>query len=239
MENSLLFLQKHARKLVYASAILIALLTFLAYSKGGALTADVSNACGFLAFSFISMSLAVTPVRILFPAFSGNAALYMARRALGVSGFVFALLHYAVPVLASLNGNFGYFLPMLGNFGIAAGAAALALLFPVAATSFDFAVKRMGRGWFTVHKLVYLIYPLIIAHAYTIGVDFAGKGINVYSGSFLLIAAATLLLEAARVWRHFSKKNPAEKAPVPSEGKAPEGPAKAAEDGNAPGAAQR
>jgi len=91
------------------------------------------------------------------------------------------------------------------NLKKAVGVASLAALFLLAATSTDYAVKKMGRKWFTLHKLVYLAYPLIIAHAYSIGTDFGKSGLNAYSGSFLIIAAATLLLEAARAYVSFSK----------------------------------
>lgn len=208
MENLQAFLQKRARAIVYAAAFIVALCTFAAYSNNWKPTTNVQNAFGYLAFSFISLSLAVTPLRILFPAFQYNAAVYMARRALGVSGFVFAFLHFAVPAIVFFKLNFLYFMPSLGEAGTAAGIAALAMLFLLAATSFDFAVKRLGKRWFALHKLVYLAYPLIIAHAYLLGADFGS--INAYSGSFMLIAAATVLLEAARLWKHFSKKKAAE-----------------------------
>jgi sulfoxide reductase heme-binding subunit YedZ len=199
-------LQENARKLAYAAAFLIAAATYLAYSKGLALTPDIMRAYGFLSFSFISLALAVTPFLMLFPSFPFNAALYMSRRALGVSAFVFAFLHYAIQGALYFKWNPLYFLPLIGGEGMLTGVAALAMLFLLAATSFDFAVRKMGKHWFTLQKLVYLAYPAIIAHALFLGSDF-GEGINAYSGSFLLVAAATVILEAARIFIRFSKKH--------------------------------
>lgn len=197
-------LQKNARRMTYAAAFLLACATLFLYPKSMGANGDVVRAFGYLSFTFMSLSLAVSPIRALFPAFKYNAALYMARRALGVSAFVFASLHYAINSLAFYKGDPLYFAPSLGDAGTLIGVASLAMLFPLAATSFDFAVRKMGQSWFMLHKLAYLAYPAIIAHAYLAGSDFGGM--NAYSGSFLLIASATLLLEAARLWRALRAK---------------------------------
>ncbi|MFA5929841.1 MAG: ferric reductase-like transmembrane domain-containing protein [Candidatus Micrarchaeia archaeon] len=200
------YLQKNARKLVYAIAFIIACATFVAFSKNGNATLDTANAFGFLAFSAISLALAASPVRALFPAWKYNAAYYRARRALGVSGFVFAFLHYFIQPFLFYKGDVAFFLSAAGEAGtwLWVGVAALAMLFLLAATSTDYAVRKMGKRWFTLQKLTYLVYPIIILHASQIGFDF-GRGLNAYSGSFFAIAASTLLLEAARAYVSFSK----------------------------------
>ncbi|MFA6214441.1 MAG: ferric reductase-like transmembrane domain-containing protein [Candidatus Micrarchaeia archaeon] len=205
------YLQKNARMLVYAAAFIIACAAWLMYAKGFEVTPGASSAFGFLAFSFISLALAASPIRALFPAWRYNAAYYMARRALGVSGFVFAFLHYAAHPILYFNGDFAFFLSATGDYAlwVWAGVAALAALFLLAATSTDWAVGKMGRRWFALQKLVYLAYPLIIAHAYSIGANFSGRGMNLFSGAFLAIAAATVLLEAARAYAVFRKKETA------------------------------
>ena len=201
------FLLKNARKIVYALAFAIACATIAVHAKDWNTTTSMSDAFGYLSFSFISLALAVSPIRALFPAWRYNASLYMARRALGVSSFVFAALHYAMNPMLFYRGSLDMFLANSGyGIWVWAGIAAIAVLFLLAATSMDYAVRKLGRRWFTLQKLVYLAYPLIIAHAYTIGIDFIGGQLDIYSGSFLLIAAATVLLEAARIYVSLAKK---------------------------------
>ena len=44
------------------------------------------------------------------------------------------------------------------------GFLSLVLLTPLAATSNTWAVRRLGRRWSLLHKLVYLIAITVIAH---------------------------------------------------------------------------
>ena len=201
MEGLQQLVQKNARRLAYAAALALALAAFAANTGG---SSGLSQAYGYLSFSFLCLSLAVSPVRVLFPSFKYNAALYIARRALGVAAFVFAFLHFALHSFSFYKGSLQYFPPDLERFGMALGAIALAVFFALAATSFDFAVKKLGRRWFSLHKLTYLAYLAIIAHACLEGSHFGS--LNPYSGSFLLLAAATLLLEAARLWKRRAAK---------------------------------
>lgn len=207
-------LAKHARGTVYAAAFAIAAATWLAFADGAMFTDEAASAYGYLAFICVSLALAVSPLRALFPSFKYNVALYMARRALGVSGFVFAFLHYAAQPIMYYDWDFAFFLSASGEYGfwVGVGAAALGALFLLAATSFDYAVARMGRRWLLLHRLVYLAYPAIILHAYFLGSSFSGGKIGAYSGTFLLVAAATLILEAARAVKALLKGKPAAQA---------------------------
>jgi sulfoxide reductase heme-binding subunit YedZ len=44
------------------------------------------------------------------------------------------------------------------------GTLAFILLLPVAATSFNYWMKRLGKTWKRLHKLVYVISPLAVLH---------------------------------------------------------------------------
>ena len=44
------------------------------------------------------------------------------------------------------------------------GAAAFLLLLPLAVTSFNYWMKRLGKNWKRLHRLVYIISPLVVLH---------------------------------------------------------------------------
>jgi len=83
------------------------------------------------------------------------------RRNFGVAAFAYALLHlgfYAADLsLAAIIDEIG--LP-----GIWTGWLALFFLLPPAAISTDRAVRRLGRSWKTVQRLVYAALALVVAH---------------------------------------------------------------------------
>lgn len=194
-------LVKNARILVYAIAFVIALATFSLYSTDGKPSIDSANAFGYLAFTFISIGLMISPIKAIWPNFGLNPTLNMARRAIGVSAFVFAAFHFSGEYVAGFGTDFDLLIMSLGlNIFLLFGAIAMMVLFLLFITSTDFAVRKLGKYWFKLHKLLYLAYPLIIAHAYFIGLDFIDGMINMYSGSFLLIALATISLEFIKIY---------------------------------------
>ncbi|OIO24991.1 hypothetical protein AUJ14_05110 [Candidatus Micrarchaeota archaeon CG1_02_55_22] len=196
--NSLLL--KHARTATYALAVLLLAVTiFFAGNARGINYIKLADNTGFLAFTFLCLALAVTPIRKLSPSFALNPPLYRARRALGVSAFGFALVHSALRSGVQYGVSFERFLFVASGNGVIYGVIAFAILLLLASISTDWAVRKMGKAWFDVQKLAYLAYPLIVSHAVIAGIDFSS--INAYSASFVLVAAATLVLEAARVWK--------------------------------------
>jgi methionine sulfoxide reductase heme-binding subunit len=108
------------------------------------------------------VTLAVTPLRVL----TATPALARFRRMLGLFVFFYAALH----LLAYSWFDMGF---DLGDIArdipkrpfILVGFTAFVLLVPLAATSFNRAVKALGaRRWQALHKLVYAIAVLAILH---------------------------------------------------------------------------
>ncbi|MDP3742708.1 MAG: ferric reductase-like transmembrane domain-containing protein [Candidatus Micrarchaeota archaeon] len=195
-----------ARLIVYVVALVLTLATWFLFTKDGVPNIFTANAYGYLAFTFLSLALMVTPIRTLWPKFELNSSIYLARRALGVSAFVFAFLHSLIQAVFTFKGNLGIVFQMAlgGKIWQLVGLIALVLLFFLFATSFNYAVDKLGKRWFTLHKLAYVAYALIFLHAFMIGIDFKNGAINAYSGTFLVIAAITLILEAARFYVKFT-----------------------------------
>lgn len=84
---------------------------------------------------------------------------------------------------------------------------ALLILTAMAATSFDYMAKKLGRNWKRLHRFVYLAGFLILAHFLLIGSDFANLAKTVPS---IAIAAILFLLslEAIRFERYLVSKQP-------------------------------
>ncbi|MEZ0396085.1 MAG: protein-methionine-sulfoxide reductase heme-binding subunit MsrQ [Anaerolineales bacterium] len=122
---------------------------------------EVEQRLGRAALYFLVASLAVTPLTTL----TGWRALPPRRRALGLYAFLYASLHFAV--FAGLD--YGFDLPEILRLTgekpfILLGVSAGLLLTPLAVTSFDVFMRKLGKRWKRLHRLVYVIAPLVIVH---------------------------------------------------------------------------
>ena len=136
------------------------------------------------ALKFLLLSLAVTPVRRL----TGWNPVIQFRRMLGLFAFFYATLH----LLAYWSFDLGFaFAAMAGDVAkrpfITLGFAAFLLLLPLALTSTKGWIRRMGKRWSQLHRLVYLAAICAVIH-------FALK-VKVFTGDavlYTLVAAALL-----------------------------------------------
>jgi len=116
---------------------------------------------GRTAVTLLLLSLSCTPLNTLF----GWRELLLRRRALGLYAFLYACLH--VLVFLDLDYGLDWHLILNAVFEkrfILVGALSFFLLIPLAITSFDIWVKRLRKNWKRLHRLVYLIAPLVILH---------------------------------------------------------------------------
>jgi sulfoxide reductase heme-binding subunit YedZ len=96
---------------------------------------------------------------------TGSRALLATRRTLGVAAFGYALLHLLVYVGADYGFDLGLALRSVADSPyVLAGAAALLLLTPLAVTSTDGWVRRLGPRWRRLHRLAYLAAALAVLH---------------------------------------------------------------------------
>jgi sulfoxide reductase heme-binding subunit YedZ len=143
---------------------------------------------------FLCITLTVTPLR----RFTGWNWLVRLRRMLGLFAFFYASLHFMTFLWFD---HFFDVAEMLKDVVkrpfITVGFGAFMLLIPLAATSTNAMIKRLGgKRWQWLHRLIYLIAPLGILHYWWMK---AGK--NDFSQPILfgLIVAALLLLRL--YWR--------------------------------------
>ncbi len=153
---------KKSRRITYFLAVVLLALTIVFSVTNGALDGfKLANYAGFLSFTFLCLALAVTPFRKLFPIFPLNSSLVYARRAIGVSAFGFAAVHFLAQFVFTFQASFDSFFSavQLSGLGIPTGSFSFFILFLLALTSTDYAVKALGKTWFVLHKAVYLAYP--------------------------------------------------------------------------------
>ena len=150
-------------------------------------------ATGRWALRMLLLTLAITPLRQLF----GLAELARLRRMFGLWAFAYAALHFFC------------YLWLVNDFSVSsvlhdaarhpfvlAGLSALLLLVPLAWTSRDAAIRRLGaRRWRALHRLVYLVAPIAVFHAWW------GQVAKHHTGEPKLYAAILALLLGWRAWR--------------------------------------
>lgn len=141
--------------LLYAVGFVPAVSTFYLGATGG-LGADpvktFEHTLGLWALRFLVLTLLVTPIRDL-----TGISLLRYRRALGLLAFYYALMHFATYMVLDQALNFPVIVAdILRRPFITIGMVSLALLVPLALTSNNWSIRRLGRRWTSLHKLVYV-----------------------------------------------------------------------------------
>jgi sulfoxide reductase heme-binding subunit YedZ len=155
------------KPLVFAACATPAVLLLLAaFGKGPMdLGADpvrrLIHACGITALNLLLITLTVTPLRML----TGWNHVLRVRRMLGVFVFFYVLLHFAVYFWLDQQLDVRAIgEDILKRPYITIGMLALLLLIPLAVTSTNGMMRRLGRHWTSLHKLVYVIAGLGLWH---------------------------------------------------------------------------
>jgi sulfoxide reductase heme-binding subunit YedZ len=122
----------------------------------------ITHETGDWALYLLCTTLAVTPLRRL----TGWNWLVKLRRMLGLFTFFYALLHFIAFLWFD---HFFDVAAMLRDVAkrpfILVGFTAFVLLIPLAATSTNGMIKRLGgKRWQWLHKLIYVIAPLAVLH---------------------------------------------------------------------------
>jgi len=110
---------------------------------------------------FLLITLAISPLRRL----TGLAQLLRLRRMLGLYTFFYGLLHLSIYLI--LEQFFDWqeiWLDILERPFITIGMLAFILLIPLAVTSTTAAMRKLGKNWLRLHKLIYPISIFAILH---------------------------------------------------------------------------
>ena len=187
---------------VFALALLpfARLVVFTVLEKLGANPVEfITRNTGDWTLYFLCITLAVTPLRKL----SKWNWLIKFRRMTGLYAFFYAALHFTTFLW------FDHFFDIdemwrdvVKRPFITVGFTAFVLLIPLAATSTNGMVRRLGgKRWLWIHRLVYLIAPLGILHYFWMK---AGK--HDFAQPFLYGTVVAVLLALRLVWRWQGKR---------------------------------
>lgn len=122
---------------------------------------DATQRMGRAAILMLMAALAVTPVRLL----TGVRQVQTLARPLGLYAFFYAVVHLLLYVGVDYGFDFSLILPdVVDKPYIYIGLAAFLILLALAVTSFRWWMKRLGKRWKQLHRLVYLAGVLVVIH---------------------------------------------------------------------------
>ena len=114
---------------------------------------DLTLTTGIWALRFLVFTLLVTPIRRL----TGWNRIIQYRRMLGLSAFFYASLHFAIYIGVDQFFAFDLILKdIVKRPFITMGFTAFVLMIPLAVTSTKGWIRRLGRRWQLLHRLIYI-----------------------------------------------------------------------------------
>jgi sulfoxide reductase heme-binding subunit YedZ len=152
------------RRLIFAAALVpAAALTYGAFTNN--LTANpidyITDTTGLTALTFLTLSLTVTPLRRL----TGRNELIKLRRMLGLFAFFYACLHLSTWVVLDWFFDFASMASdIVDRPFITLGMTTFLLLLPLALTSTAGMIRRLGKRWQVLHRLVYVAGITAVVH---------------------------------------------------------------------------
>jgi methionine sulfoxide reductase heme-binding subunit len=123
---------------------------------------NITHSTGWWTLAFLMITLSVTPLRRLL----NLSWLLRLRRTLGLYAFFYGSLHFTTYFWLDQFFDWGEIVKDIGKRPfITIGFSAFVLLVPLAVTSTNAMVKRLGaRRWQLLHRLVYAIAALGVLH---------------------------------------------------------------------------
>lgn len=140
---------------------------------------------------FMIIAMMATPLTLLFKGWRGPRWLLRNRRYLGVAAFGYAALHTLFYLVDAAT--LARVVEQLPRLYIWTGWLAFLIFIPLAATSTDWAVRRLGRAWKPLQRWTYAAAALTLIH-------WAALHNWGHPAAALIHFAPLVLLEAYRVW---------------------------------------
>ena len=188
-----------AKPLLFAACLLPCVWLFYAAAADqlGANPAEaLIRSSGDWTLRLLCLTLAVTPLRVL----ANQPALARFRRMLGLFAFFYALLHFLAYAWLDMGFDAAVIARDIPKRPFAlVGFLALLLMLPLAATSFNRAIRALGAArWQRLHRAIYAIAVLAILHFFWMR---AGKHDFAEVAVYAAIVAALLGWRALRLRR--------------------------------------
>jgi sulfoxide reductase heme-binding subunit YedZ len=198
-------MMRYLKPAVFVACLLpLALILWDAFNDGlGANPIEaITHRTGDWTLRLLLVTLAVTPARRLL----GWGWLMRVRRMLGLYAFFYACLHFLTYLVLDQFFDWGEIAKdIIKRPYITVGFSAFILLIPLAVTSTNAMMRRLGKRWVQLHKLVYVIAVGGVLHyLWLVKADTLHP---------LTYAAILVLLLAARAW-HQRRTSPGVRAVI-------------------------
>jgi methionine sulfoxide reductase heme-binding subunit len=174
-------------------AALIPAAMLVSYAVQGDLTANpiefITHFTGDWAIRFLVITLAVTPIRRI----TGWNSIIQLRRMLGLFAFFYATLHFLTWFVLDWFFDFRQMAEDIGKRPfITLGMATFVMLLALAVTSTQGSVRRLGKRWTQLHRLIYVAACTALLHFWL-----ARKTVV---PQFQVVLVAAVLLLGFRAW---------------------------------------
>ena len=121
----------------------------------------ITDTTGYTAITLLMITLTVTPLRRL----TGRNEVIKLRRMLGLLAFFYACLHFSTWLVLDWFFDFSSMAAdVVERPFITMGMATFVLLIPLAATSTTGMIRRLGKRWLQLHRLVYVAGLTAVIH---------------------------------------------------------------------------
>lgn len=149
---------------------------------------------GTWALRFLLITLAITPLR----QFTGAAWLIRLRRMLGLYAFFYVCVHFLVFTVFEHSLEIAAVLEDVAERPfILVGFVAFLLLIPLAVTSTNGWMRRLGKRWKRLHRLVYAIALLAVIHFFLLTKADDYREPAIYAAMLVLLLLARALRRGA------------------------------------------
>lgn len=153
---------------------------------------DITHRTGDWALRFILVALTVTPVRWI----SGWNPIIRYRRMVGLLAFFYASLHFSTYIV------FDHFFDVASIFEdvaerkyVTAGFVGFVLMLPLAITSTKGWIRRLGKRWSSLHRLIYVVAISGVVHFLWL--------VKLENSEPLIYAAVLAVLLGSRLIRYY------------------------------------
>jgi sulfoxide reductase heme-binding subunit YedZ len=180
------------KRVIFAAALIPAAALIVGAFRG-TLTANpidyITDRTGDWALRFLIITLCVTPIRRI----TGWNPIIRLRRMLGLFSFFYATLHFLTWVVLDWFFDFRSMADdiVMRPF-ITLGMATFLMLLSLAVTSTTASIRRLGKKWTQLHRLIYVAAITAMTHFWLVG--------KVLLTEVTYWAAALTLLLGFRVW---------------------------------------
>ena len=156
---------------------------------------SLEHALGIWALRFLIVALAITPLRRL-----GGPSLIRYRRAIGLLGFYYACLHLTVYLVLDQGLDLAaIWADIVKRPYITVGMLAFTLLVPLAVTSNNAMIRRLGAGaWQRLHRLVYVATAAAAIHFLLL--------VKTWPGEPIIYASLVAALLLVRLWFYAQRR---------------------------------